>query len=155
MEDRKNANSANISTGEIVDANGELKLDMRQYLYLLNAHAFHRTRVFRPEGRTYMEPEVGVADKLIAMGYGEAVEREGSRGSFRTNTRNSGCSLSAANTASPPTRCGIARCSRKCTGTARIDWRCVTRRATPTTRQCTISRCSVLLPLQSRGTSSC
>ena len=77
MEDRKNANSANISTGEIVDANGELKLDMRQYLYLLNAHAFHRTRVFRPEGRTYMEPEVGVADKLIAMGYGEAVEREG------------------------------------------------------------------------------
>lgn len=77
MEDRKNANSANISTGEIVDANGELKLDMRQYLYLLNAHAFHHTRVFRPEGRTYMEPEVGVADKLIAMGFGEAVDQEG------------------------------------------------------------------------------
>ena len=76
MEEHKNTDT-NTNTSDIVDQNGELKLDMRQYLYLLNAHAFHRTRVFRPEGRTYMEPEVGVADKLIAMGYGEAVEREG------------------------------------------------------------------------------
>lgn len=78
MEDHtNNTNDANINTADIVNQNGELKLDMRQYLYVLNAHVFHRTRVFRPEGRTYYVPEVGVADKLIAMGYGEAVEREG------------------------------------------------------------------------------
>ena len=79
MEDNKNmngTNGTNVDAADIVDANGELKLNMRQYLYLLNAHAFHRTRVFRPEDRTDYVPEVGVADKLIAMGYGEAVERK-------------------------------------------------------------------------------
>lgn len=65
-----------VTVNDILDKDGELALDYRQYLYLLNAHVYHRTPVFRAEGREYSTPEVGLADALVAAGYGEVVEQD-------------------------------------------------------------------------------
>lgn len=65
-----------VTVNDILDENGELALDDRQYLYLLNAHVYHCTPVFRAEGRECSAPEVGLADAFVAAGYGKVVEQD-------------------------------------------------------------------------------
>lgn len=52
-----------------------LELNDAEYRYLLFAHVYHHSPVFRSDGRAEALPEDGVADRLIAEGYGDAVEQ--------------------------------------------------------------------------------
>lgn len=53
-----------------------LKLDDAEYRYLLFAHVYHHAPVFRSNGHDEVLPEDGVAGKLIAAGYGNAVKQD-------------------------------------------------------------------------------
>ncbi len=53
-----------------------LELSDTEYRYLLFAHVYHHSPVFRSDGRKEAAPEDGVADRLIAEGYGDAMEQD-------------------------------------------------------------------------------